>query len=51
MVTRSGSDSAFILRMTSVGLRLVPYGDINEFFTTDYRARQADALQSAKSPS
>jgi len=29
--------------------RLVPYGDINEFFTTDYRARQADGQRSARS--
>ena len=28
---------------------LVPYGDINEFFTTDYRARQADKLRPAGS--
>ena len=26
---------------------LVPYGDLNELFTTDYRARQADGLRSA----
>jgi 2-methylisocitrate lyase-like PEP mutase family enzyme len=26
---------------------LVPYADINELFTTDYRARQADGLRSA----
>ena len=28
---------------------LVPYGDVNEFFTTDYRARQAGGLRSAGS--
>ena len=28
---------------------LVPYGDINEFFTTDYRARQAGGLRPARS--
>jgi 2-methylisocitrate lyase-like PEP mutase family enzyme len=27
---------------------LAPYGDINEFFTTDYRARQADGPRSAE---
>jgi 2-methylisocitrate lyase-like PEP mutase family enzyme len=29
---------------------LVPYGDINDFFTSDYRARQADGLRPAGSP-
>ena len=28
---------------------LVPYGDVNGFFTTDYGARQADGLRSAES--
>jgi hypothetical protein len=34
----------------AIGLAsLVPYADINELFTTDYRARQADGLRSAGS--
>jgi hypothetical protein len=33
---------------TFAGLaNLMPYPDINEFFTTDYRARQADGRRSA----
>mgnify|MGYP003541521989 CR=1 FL=1 len=50
-MTRLATAVIFDNLISFAGLaNLVPYGDINDFFTGDYRARQADGLRPAGSP-